>query len=621
MKPKSANPTFEDQSSHCASRALFSAFLATTFILQGVLVPVNAESRLSGLESSESRPLGLDEQAPIGSSRALHTRREQNDSAGNSYIERQLNGALQAAGEQLSGVFSNKQQFSSVLDGIKDGEVDLQERLLLAGQERAQSMVDVGLKRLEERLEGRVLRNLELSYRAPFAGREDLFHANATLALWERSEQLLFGQGGLVIRDEKEGANIGLGYRFMAQQDLLLGVNAFYDYLSDPDVARWSVGAEARSSWLDLYANWYQGTGDDREGDTLYYSPDGWDIELAAHLPDTPWIEAAASYYTWDGERGQDDLEGQRYRLSFKPSTLVGIGFEYDSPDEGSGSWGVEFDLNYQFGVPLSEQLNFSGNQGKLDLWSRRYEKVEREYAIRVREQRTAPAAVPISTLGFAELQAVATVQVPLPDGQYLNTATADDFRVTENLPGDISQMNFNPTPPTLELMYTGDTPEGTFSISITALDSATGSGDLLVYRAQVVEPLVSGAIGPRIGTSRLPGQGQGCSSGGSGAVCVASTTTVTVQAPITPSPVGSCPTCAPGTSPQISLTYTFRFAGTAMPGDDYTVTALTLTRTSNPSVNPVSITLPTTSTPDLHGTVDLGDHPLPECHPVSDRR
>ena len=598
MKPKSANPTFEGQSSHCAPRALFSAFLATAFILQGVLVPVNAESRLSGLESSESRPLGLDEQAPIGSSRALHTRREQNDSAGNSYIERQLNGALQAAGEQLSGVFSNKQQFSSVLDGIKDGEVDLQERLLLAGQERAQSMVDVGLKRLEERLEGRVLRNLELSYRAPFAGREDLFHANATLALWERSEQLLFGQGGLVIRDEKEGANIGLGYRFMAQQDLLLGVNAFYDYLSDPDVGRWSVGAEARSSWLDLYANWYQGTGDDREGDTLYYSPDGWDIEVAAHLPDTPWIEAAASYYTWDGERGQDDLEGQRYRLSFKPSTLVGIGFEYDSPDEGDGSWGVEFDLNYQFGVPLSEQLNFSGNQGKLDLWSRRYEKVEREYAIRVREQRTAvgPSGPTLVFLTTDQVEAGVTVPVPLPPSSppllYETRATAGDFVVTENLPGDINVASFNRTPPTLTLSYTGPTPVGTFTITAPA-STHTGSSDLVVYRAQVVDSSVP--TGPQVGPSRLLAQAEGCSSG---VVCVdpgdGETTVVMVQAPITPSPVGSCPTCQIA----LPLEYNFRFAGTAMPSDDYTVTALTLTRTSNPSVNPVSITLPTTSTP-----------------------
>ncbi len=603
MKPKSANPTFEDQSSHCASRALFSAFLATTFILQGVLVPVNAESRLSGLESSESRPLGLDEQAPIGSSRALHTRREQNDSAGNSYIERQLNGALQAAGEQLSGVFSNKQQFSSVLDGIKDGEVDLQERLLLAGQERAQSMVDVGLKRLEERLEGRVLRNLELSYRAPFAGREDLFHANATLALWERSEQLLFGQGGLVIRDEKEGANIGLGYRFMAQQDLLLGVNAFYDYLSDPDVGRWSVGAEARSSWLDLYANWYQGTGDDREGDTLYYSPDGWDIELAAHLPDTPWIEAAASYYTWDGERGQDDLEGQRYRLSFKPSTLVGIGFEYDSPDEGSGSWGVEFDLNYQFGVPLSEQLNFSGNQGKLDLWSRRYEKVEREYAIRVREQRTV-AAVPTERISVDSAQLIAgpvDVPVRLPAGRFYEASlTVADFLVTENLPGEITftANRDSVTEATLTLTYIRaiplppTTPTGT--IRITVLDTGL-TGDSGNLPNQVIVDVLAAAptTARTLFGQPLPFNMIGCSAD----TCVVPDSTgmavslPTLQVPVTPVEASTCDNC------QVSLAFEFEFGGTAVYGTDYTVTRLALTPTRGDTSGSM-ITLPAAPIP-----------------------
>ena len=607
MKPKSANPTFEGQSSHCAPRALFSAFLATAFILQGVLVPVNAESRLSGLESSESRPLGLDEQAPIGSSRALHTRREQNDSAGNSYIERQLNGALQAAGEQLSGVFSNKQQFSSVLDGIKDGEVDLQERLLLAGQERAQSMVDVGLKRLEERLEGRVLRNLELSYRAPFAGREDLFHANATLALWERSEQLLFGQGGLVIRDEKEGANIGLGYRFMAQQDLLLGVNAFYDYLSDPDVARWSVGAEARSSWLDLYANWYQGTGDDREGDTLYYSPDGWDIEVAAHLPDNPWIEAAASYYTWDGERGQDDLEGQRYRLSFKPSTLVGIGFEYDSPDEDSGSWGVEFDLNYQFGVPLSEQLNFSGNQGKLDLWSRRYEKVEREYAIRVREQRTV-AAVPTERISVDSAQLIAgsvDVSVRLPEGRFyvadLPPPATDYFTVTNNLPGDITftATRDSVTEATLTLTYTqipppapGTTPTGT--IRITVLDTGLTGDSGNLPNQLTIDVLAAAPTTARVLVGQpLPFNMAGCSAD----ACVVPDSGAVVplpalQLPVTPVESSTCPTC------QISLAFDLEFGGTAVYGDDYTVTGLTLTPTRDTTDDPETILVPAAPIP-----------------------
>ena len=501
---------------YCAPRSLFSSLLGTALILQGVLVPVNAESRLSALESPESHLLGLDLQPILGSSRerALYSRRGQDSAgslrdersggsgspervpadtpAGRSYIERQLNGALQIAGERLSGVFSNKQQFSSVLEGIKKGEVDLRERLLLAGQERVQSMVDAGLDRVEQRFQNRVLRNLELSYRAPFAGREDLFHANATLSLWENSENVLFGQGGLVVRDGEEGANLGLGYRFLAGPDLLLGANTFYDYLSDPSVERWSLGAEARSSWLDLYGNWYQGSGDDREGSTRYYSPDGWDVELAAHLPQAPWVELGASYYLWDGEGSQDDLEGQRYRLSLKPFSLLSMDLEYDDPDEGDGSWGVELGLNYQFGVSLSRQLDFIGQQGTPDLWSRRYEKVEREYAIRVREQRTAPAGV---TVG----QTVFTVSEDGGTGTYtlvLNTAPTADVIIavasSDTLAATVSSTSLTFTPTdwntaqTVTVTGVSDTALG----GRTAIVTHTAASGDTVYDRVAIDPV-----------------------------------------------------------------------------------------------------------------------------------
>ena len=609
---------------YCVPRSLFSSLLGTALILQGVLVPVNAESRLSALESPESHLLGLDLQPILGSSRerALHFRREQNSAgslrnersggsgsperasadtpAGRSYIERQLNGALQMAGERLSGVFSNKQQFSSVLKGIKDGDVDLRERLLLTGQEHTQLMLDAALDRFEQRFkkQSRVLHDLELSYRAPFAGREGLFHANATLALWENSGNLLFGQGGLVVRDGEEGANIGLGYRFMAGPDLLLGANTFYDYLSDPGVERWSLGAEARSSWLDLHGNWYQGRGSDRDGDILYYSPDGWDVELAAHLPQAPWVELGASYYLWDGEGGQDDLEGQRYRLSLKPSTLLSMDFEYDDPDEGDGSWGVEFGFNYQFGVSLSRQLDFIGQQGTPDLWSRRYEKVEREYAIRVRERRTA-AVVPDPevterTINFAQLfpgPLTEPVDLPTATGRFYELGLATtDFMVIHDLPGEITvadvvrdsrgrgatlTLTYMPVPPPPP---PPTTPSGT--IRITVLDTGlTGdSGDL--SNQHTIFVIGGAAVAPTdprllIGRTAPLQQVDGCSAD---ACVVPSDTAVSLpvlQVQVTPVEASTCATC------QVSLPpFDLQFAGTAVLGIDYTVNALTLTPT-----------------------------------------
>ena len=611
-------------------RSLLSSFLSTLLVLHGLLAPVRAEApALFGLDDiplasarltppdPSSKLLGLGE-IDLSRSRRWAALQDQvrpraaelpelaglEQPALDPHLERYIAQPLRQTGEHLSGLFSNEQQVAGVLEQIKQGGVDIEQKLVQAGEEKLQAMVDSGLDNVTQRLQGSILPQLDLSYRAPFSGREELFHINAMLLLWETSNHLLFNQGGLLLRDGEDGANLGLGYRFLAGEGLLLGVNTFYDWLSDPDVERWSVGAEARSAWLDLHGNWYQGRGNDRDGDTLYYSPDGWDIELAAHLPTVPWVELGASYYLWEGEGGQDDLEGYRYQLSLKPFTLWNIGLEYDDPDGNSGSWGVKADLNYQFGVPLSNQLAFRGTQGTPDLWSRRYEKIEREYAIRVRERRTAPA-VPISTPGFAELRTGALVEVPLPPSSppllYENTATASDFRVTP--PGDISLTNFNDTPPTLVLTYTGTTPSDTFSITITAPASThTGSSDLLVYRAEVSVNPDPTAIGPRIGTSRLPdqepGQAQGCNSGGFGAACVdpgsGATTTVMVQAPITPSPAGSCPTC------QISLAFDFRFAGTATLGADadYTVTTLTLALTPGGSaINPNPITFPRAGT------------------------
>ena len=606
---------------YCAPRSLFSSLLGTALILQGVLVPVNAESRLSALESPESHLLGLDLQPVLGSSRerALHFRREQNSAgslrdegsggsgsperastdtpAGRSYIERQLNGALQMAGERLSGVFSNKQQFSSVLKGIKDGDVDLRERLLLTGQEHTQLMLDAALDRFEQRFkrQSRVLHDLELSYRAPFAGREGLFHANATLALWENSGNLLFGQGGLVVRDGEEGANIGLGYRFMAGPDLLLGANTFYDYLSDPGVERWSLGAEARSSWLDLHGNWYQGRGSDRDGDIRYYSPDGWDVELAAHLPQAPWVELGASYYLWDGEGGQDDLEGQRYRLSLKPSTLLSMGFEYDDPDEGDGSWGVEFGFNYQFGVSLSRQLDFIG-QGTPDLWSRRYEKVEREYAIRVREQRTAAVVrADRISIDFAQLIAgPVTVPVRLPADRFYELPpppATDYFTVAEDLPGAITftAARDSETEATLTLSYTRPTPPPTTNpsgtIRITVLDTGLTGNDGDLSNQLTIDVLAAAptTARPLIGRP-APLRMAGCSAD----ACVvpasgAGVPLPALQLPITPVEASTCATC------QVSLAFDLEFGGTAVYGVDYTVDALTLTPTRDPAVSPAT--------------------------------
>ena len=627
---------------------LFSSFLGTVFILYGVLAPVRAESpALFGLDDIPLAPARLSPPDPssallglgeidLSRSRRWAALQEQSRLSGkdgapagarggalpelagleqpalDSHLEQYVAEPLRQTSEHLKGLFSNQQQVTGVLNQIQQGGVDIEQRLARAGEEKLQSMVDGRLQDIERRLQGSILPQLDLSYRAPFAGREELFHINATLSLWETSNHLLFNQGGLLLRDGKDGANLGLGYRFLAGEGLLLGVNTFYDWLSDPNVERWSVGAEARSAWLDLHGNWYQGRGNDRDGDILYYSPDGWDIELAAHLPTVPWVELGASYYLWEGEGGQDDLEGQRYQLSLKPFTLWNIGFEYDDPDGDGGSWGVKTDLNYQFGVPLSNQLALRGTQGTPDLWSRRYEKVEREYAIRVREQRTVRGER--LSIEFAELIAgPVNVQVRLPAGRFYERSrslllpSTSYFTVTEDLPGEITftATRFSEAEATLTLTYAQTPPitipTGTTgpiaTIRITVLDTGlTGdSGDL--SNQVIVDVLAAAPTTARVLIGQpLPFRMLGCSAD----ACVLPAATgdslsllSPLQLPVTPVESSTCATC------QISLLFDLEFGGTAVYGTDYTVDGLTLTPTRNPDDPlPVIITPPDAPTP-----------------------
>ena len=640
-----------------APRSLFSSFLSTLLVLHGLLAPVRAEApALFGLEDitvaharltpPEASPalFGL-EKIDLSRSRRWAALQEQvrpraaelPELAGlaqpalDPHLERYIAQPLRQTGEHLSGLFSNEQQVAGVLEQIKQGGVDIEQKLVQAGEEKLQAMVDSGLDNVAQRLQGSILPQLELSYRAPFSGREELFHANATLSLWESPDTLLFGQGGLLLRDGEDGANLGLGYRFLAGEELFLGVNTFYDWLSDPDVERWSVGVEARSAWLDLYANWYQGRGNDRDRDTLYYSPDGWDVEIAAHLPEAPWVELGASYYLWEGEGGQDDLEGLRYGLSLNPVSLFNLHLEYDDPQGSGGSWGVEADLNYQLGVPLSNQLSFRGGEGTPDLWSRRYEKVEREYAIRVRERRTGPAVasarIALDSEAFDNsadpANPAVTVEVPLPPGRYYqNTADVDSFRLSETLPGevDVTGVIFNGARnlATLTLRYrdpdpiTGNlvpiTEDGELRITVdgAALEPAGALVDLVIVEINAVAPADPGTVRLLLGRSAQAAPASGCDSGITGIACVAppatgSAVTVSLQVPLTPVQSGTCPTC------QIALDFSLEFTGTALLGADYTVAApLTLTQTSDPTASPMGITpLPDASSPRF--TVRLG--------------
>ena len=261
-----------------------------------------------------------------------------------------------------------------------------------AGAMLAQRALDSGLRQLESRLSKRLFRTVNLSWSPGFNGREDVYQLDGIASLHDGRRGSLMSQLGLQRRDGETGANLGMVLRGKGPGQWTYGLNAFYDYLAEPQVDRWSVGAEMLGRWFSVSGNVYTGLDEDTRGGNVHYSPDGWDIEFAGRAPRLPWLELAGRRYHWK-RVGQAALKGEDYRLTLSPVPLLGVSLRYDDASEGGGSdFGFEASLSYEIGRPASEQLRPREAGAGVDPWQRRFERVRREYEQRV--QRRAAAGV-----------------------------------------------------------------------------------------------------------------------------------------------------------------------------------------------------------------------------------
>ena len=285
---------------------------------------------------------------------------------------------------------------AAVLSGIIQanatrGSGDARQAAKDVATDTSQKLVDMALGSMEDSYRGNVIRRLNLSWTPGFAGRADLVQADVMISMLDTEDTAVLSQLGLQSRDNKAGGNVGLVGRFRVDRGLMLGVNAFYDHLSRPEVSRWSVGAEARTRLLSAYANWYVGMNDDRgRAGYVSYSPDGWDVEVAGLLPYTPWIEYSGRYYHWEGQRGNRDLKGADFKVTVRPMPLAGFSIRYDRPERGIDELGVELEMEYRIGVPWLSQVQAINNDIASDAWHRRFERVRREYEQRVQSIVTA---------------------------------------------------------------------------------------------------------------------------------------------------------------------------------------------------------------------------------------
>ena len=265
---------------------------------------------------------------------------------------------------------------------------DFNETIADLGASLTQTAIDNSLSQVKQNLLGDRIRSINLSFSPSMAGRETIIQADAIVSLHDVGANTLLGQVGLQTRAGKEAANVGLVWRHHVLDNMLLGMNTFYDYLSDPDVSRWSVGFEFMHRVVSLSTNFYRGTGTERKGQIEYYSPDGWDVEIVGYIEQLPWLEYSGRYYKWEEDSGTGGLQGSDYKITVRPMPLLGFSVRYDSPSTGSSDVGVEATLNYSFDTPYAEQRLFGNLKFQEDAWKRsRYSRVRREYEQRVQQR------------------------------------------------------------------------------------------------------------------------------------------------------------------------------------------------------------------------------------------
>ena len=202
----------------------------------------------------------------------------------------------------------------------------------------------------------------------------------------EDNSDLSFFQGSLFLHDsDRETFNIGLGKRYLSNdQSILFGLNAFYDYEFDYEHQRFSIGAEIKSSILDLNYNQYFAQSSSKKGKNGKDEEaiDGFDVELGAHLPYIPSTKVYLKAFDFEVSGG-NDFQGLEFSTEIKiPNS--GLSFEIGHTDYDHHNDQSFINLKYSNSVKNPGTSLFSSEAfERISMKDRIYEKVRRENIIK----------------------------------------------------------------------------------------------------------------------------------------------------------------------------------------------------------------------------------------------
>ena len=129
-----------------------------------------------------------------------------------------------------------------------------------------------------------------------------------------------FMQTSLGNANSRAVLNIGLGRRYLSDDETnITGFNTFIDYDPKYGHQRASIGAEFKTSALELTANSYMALTKWKSGKSgnQERALDGHDIELGGQIPYVPGAKLYVKNWKWKGVEGNADTKGNTYSIAF----------------------------------------------------------------------------------------------------------------------------------------------------------------------------------------------------------------------------------------------------------------------------------------------------------------
>ena len=170
----------------------------------------------------------------------------------------------------------------------------------------------------------------------------------------ESKVNTIFIQPRASLRADNLTYNLGVGYRKLTLENLLLGVNIFGDYQDLHEHGRMGIGFEALGQILEARLNGYIGVTtkrviEDTSSSTTYEKvADGLDFELGAPIPYLPWFKFYSSGFWYDFDKFKDKY-GWKNRLEIKPNDAITVEFYTWDDNKGEQEYGGRLRFSLAF--------------------------------------------------------------------------------------------------------------------------------------------------------------------------------------------------------------------------------------------------------------------------------